>query len=97
MQNNETCSVHEREVSFREEFARNLEVLITDVKWIKRFGIWSMSVTGGAIVLIVPFLIAFAVYVSNIDRRLSVVEQSFKDHVIVTSSTTTTTTTNERK
>ena len=52
-----------------------------DLKWIKRFGGWWMAVTGGAIVLLIPVAITFAVYISNLDRRLSLVEQKLTIHI----------------
>ena len=84
MGNNEICSLHEKEVEKRNEkidaIGKHLYELHTDIIWIRRFGCWWMGVTGAAIVLCVPFLIGFAIYVHSIDTRLSAVEQSLKDH-----------------
>ena len=84
MGNNEICSLHEKEVEKRNEkidaIGKHLDELHTDIIWIRRFGCWWMGVTGAALVLCIPFFLAFAVYVHSIDTRLSAVEQSLKDH-----------------
>lgn len=74
MLNKETCSVHEAEVS-------KIDIVMTDVKWLKRFGSWWMAITGAAIVLFLPLIITFAVYVHSIDKRLATIEQLVKDHI----------------
>lgn len=63
----EVCKVHEQEVGLIHEVAN-------DVRWIRRIGTWFFGITGGAIVLLVPLMVAFLVYVAKIDRRLSLVE-----------------------
>ena len=84
MGNNEICSLHEQEFEKRNEkidaIGKHLDELHTDIIWIRRFGCWWMGVTGAALVLCIPFFLAFAVYVHSIDTRLSAVEQSLKDH-----------------
>lgn len=84
MLGNETCKIHDNEVGKIDKLDTKLELLMSDIKWFKKFGSWWMTITGGAIVLFVPLIITFAVYVHSIDRRLAVVEQIIKDHIVNT-------------
>ncbi|QXE85981.1 hypothetical protein KP003_16700 [Geomonas nitrogeniifigens] len=77
----DVCQVHEQEVKAIHELASNFEKVATNVEWIKKAGTWWMGFTGAALVMLIPLCITFAVYVSNIDKRLSVVEQQLGDHV----------------
>lgn len=78
------CNLHEKEVERRNDkmdiLFTKVDALHSDIVWIRRFGCWWMGVTGAALILCIPFFLAFAVYVHSIDTRLSAVEQSLKDH-----------------
>lgn len=65
------CNVHQDEMEVIHEVR-------TDVKWLKRFGGWWMALTGGVVVLMIPILVAFFVYLSKVESRLCVVESKLE-------------------
>lgn len=70
----DVCGVHEEQMEVLHE-------LRNDVKWIRKIGGWWFSIVGGAIVLLVPLMITFFVYLSSVEKRLALVEQKVADHV----------------
>lgn len=62
------CPVHENHIETIQEMAN-------DLKWLKRLGVWAVSLAGGVLVVIVPLIVSLFVWLSSVDTRITVLER----------------------
>ena len=50
-------------------------------QWFQRIGRWIVGLLGTILVLVVPSLITFFIYIASIDRRVALLEQKIQLHM----------------
>jgi len=65
------------------ELVENLQMLITDLKWLVRIGKWLGSSVGVLLLALLPLVVAFMVHVSGINARMA----SFDSQLMAISKT----------
>src|SRR5574337_78290 len=77
------CSTHAEFVdSMHKAFSKVTEVIGTlgnDVKWLVLLGKWAVSLMGATLVVVIPLLVAFFVYLSGVEKRVSLLEKIVAD------------------
>lgn len=60
-----------------------INIANSNQEWFQRIGRWIVGLLSAIIVLIVPSLITFFVYIASIDRRVSLLEQRMTTYMEV--------------
>jgi len=68
------CDTHE-------EMKGAIDIANSNQQWFQRIGRWIVGLLSTILILVVPSLITFFVYIASIDRRVSLLEQRIMIHM----------------
>lgn len=63
-----------------QEHMEMLHEMHTNLGWLVRIGKWYVAVVGAAVVLILPLLVSFFVYLASVERRVALLELRMSAH-----------------